>query len=295
MPFSEYIQLNDGNKIPLIAFGVGTSVSRRWGNPEGLPEILKTALQAGYRHIDTAEEYENEKEVAEGIRMSGVPRKDIFITAKDLSIEGVTTEQALRKTLQNLGVEYVDLYLIHNAMFAKNDADLQRKWAEMEAVKELGLAKSIGVSNLEQQRIQAILKTAKVPPAINQIELHPYFQRTELVSWLQQQNIALACYSPLAPLRSGSFGGRPGPVDDIFQALAKKYNVDESEIGLRWAIDQGHVVITTSSKPERIQGYAKKLPSFKLTTDEISDIAELGRKKAFSAFWHAFAPSGGDK
>ncbi|KAK8148337.1 hypothetical protein G3M48_010391 [Beauveria asiatica] len=301
MPFSEYIQLNDGNKIPLIAFGVGTSVSRRWGNPEGLPELLKTALQAGYRHIDTAEanmlplvEYENENEVAEGIRMSGVPRKDIFITAKDLSIKGVTTEQALRKTLQNLGVEYVDLYLIHNAMFAKNDADLQRKWAEMEAVKELGLAKSIGVSNLEQQRIQAILKTAKVPPAINQIELHPYFQRTELVSWLQQQNIALACYSPLAPLRSGSFGGRPGPVDDIFQALAKKYNVDESEIGLRWAIDQGHVVITTSSKPERIQGYAKKLPSFKLTTDEISDIAELGRKKAFAAFWHAFAPSGGD-
>ncbi|OAA35504.1 Aldo/keto reductase [Beauveria brongniartii RCEF 3172] len=223
--------------------------------------------------------------------MSGVPREDIFITAKDLSIEGVTTEQALRKSLKNLGVEYVDLYLIHNAMFAKNDADLQRKWAEMEAVKELGLARSIGVSNLERQKIEAILKTAKTPPAINQIELHPYFQRTELVSWLQQQNIALACYSPLAPLRSG----RPGPVDEIFQTLAKKYKVDESEIGLRWAIDQGRVVITTSSKEERVQGYGKKLPSFKLTAEEISDIAELGKKKEFSGFWRYFAPSGGDK
>ncbi|KAM3508301.1 hypothetical protein MY11210_006770 [Beauveria gryllotalpidicola] len=291
MPFTEYIQLNDGNRIPLVAFGVGSAVSRRWGNAEALPELLKTALQAGYRHIDTAEEYENEKEVAEGIRMSGVPRKDIFITAKDLSIQGVTTEQALRKTLKNLGVDYVDLYLIHNAMFAKNDEDWQRKWAEMEAVKELGLTRSIGVSNVEQQKIQAILKTAKVPPAINQIEVHPYFQRTELAAWLRQQNIALACYSPLLPLRSG----RPGPADDIFQALAKKYNVDESEIGLRWAIDQGRVVVTTSSQAERIQGYAKKLLSFKLTTDEISDIAELGRKKEFSGFWQYFAPSGGDK
>ncbi|KAJ4155809.1 hypothetical protein LMH87_001038 [Akanthomyces muscarius] len=291
MPFSQYIQLNDGNKIPLIAFGVGSAVSKRWGNAKALPELVKTALQAGYRHLDTAEEYENEEEVAEGIRMSGVPREDIFITAKDLSTESVTTEQALRKTLNNLGVEYVDLYLIHNAMFAKNDQDWQRKWTEMEAVREKGLARSIGVSNVERQKIEAILKIAKVPPAINQIELHPYFQRTELASWLKQQNIALACYSPLAPLRST----RPGPVDDIFQSLAEKYNVDESEIGLRWAIDQDRVVITTSSKVERVRGYAKSLPSFKLTSDEISDIAELGKKKEFSGFWQFFAPSGGDK
>lgn len=269
------------------------------------------SFELGYRHFDTAEgrltsslkniirhqylqtssEYENEDEIGEAIRASKVPRKQLFITAKNSSLEGVTTEQALRKTLKNLGVDYVDLYLVHNAFFAKNDQDLQRKWAEMEFLKERGLTKSIGISNMERQKIEAILTTAKVPPAINQIEFHPYFQRPSLISWLKEQNIAVACYSPLTPLTAG----KPGPIDGIFQELAEKYGVTTSEIGLRWCIDQGLVAVSTSSKKERIQRYMTEIPKFKLSPKEVSDIAELGKQKNFSAYWKHYASSGGDK
>lgn len=140
-------------------------------------------------------------------------------------------------------------------------------------------------------RKSRLFKTAKIPPAMNQIEFHPYFQRPSLISWLKEQNIAVACYSPLFPLNAG----KPGPIDGIFQELAEKYGVTTSEIGLRWCIDQGLVPVSTSSKKERIQRYITEIPKFKLSPKEVSDIVELGRQKNISAYWKYYANSGGDK
>lgn len=135
-------------------------------------------------------------------------------------------------------------YLIHQPFFAKSDADLQAKWADMEAVRAAGLAKSIGVSNYGAQHLAATLKTATVPPAVNQIEFHPYLQHAELLEFHKQHGIATQAYGPLSAATKAS----PGPVDDYSAAVAKKYAVSTGEVALRWCIDQDVVAITTSSK-----------------------------------------------
>ena len=152
----------------------------------------------------------------------------------------------------------------------------------MEKVKEAGLAKSIGVSNYLPQHLSAILKTAKFPPAINQIEFHSYLQRTELLAFHKKHNIATSAYGPLTAVTKA----KPGPLDDFFAALAKKYAVNEAEIALRWAIDQDVVAITTSSKEQRLSDYLR-CTTFKLTPEEIRTANELGEKKHFRGFWGA--------
>lgn len=173
------------------------------------------------------------------------------------------------------------MYLIHAPFFADSDAELQQKWADLEAIKNSGRAKSIGVSNFLQVHLEAILKTAKIPPAINQIEFHPYLQHGDLIEYHRKNNIAVACYGPLTPI----IRAKGGPVDGLWAELAKKYGVSESEIGLRWCIDQGLVAITTSSNKDRMERFLAKLPHFKLTPKEVSDIAVLGKQKHYRAFW----------
>lgn len=189
--------------------------------------------------------------------------------------------EAFELSLKKLGLDYVDLYLVHGPWFADNEAELQARWAELEAIKESGRAKSIGVSNFLQEHIETLLKTAKIPPAINQIEFHPYLQHGDLLDFHRKHNIAVSAYGPLIPLTRA----KDGPVSEIWATLANKYGVSDSEIGLRWAIDQGIVVITTSSKPERLERYQSKLHKFKLTPKEVNDIAEAGKQKHFRAFW----------
>ena len=133
-------------------------------------------------------------------------------------------------------------YLIHEPFFAQSDAELQTAWAAMEAVQKAGLTKSIGVSNFLPKHLDAILKTAKVVPVCNQIEFHPYLQRTELLNYHKQHGIATTAFAPL----TAATKAKPGPADDYLAALAKKYAVSEGEISLRWCIDQDVVAITTS-------------------------------------------------
>lgn len=225
--------------------------------------------------------YGNEAELGAAIKAAKVPREQLFVTTKISATDKKSTQEAFDLSLKKLGLEYVDLYLIHGPWFADSEAELQQKWADLEAIKASGRAKSIGVSNFLQEHIEALLKTAKIPPAINQIEFHPYLQHGQLVDFLKKNGIAVACYAPLTPLTSA----KGGPVDPAWQQLAKKYGVTESEIGLRWCIDQGLVVVTTSSKKDRMERYLSKLPLIKLTPKEVGDISELGKQKHFRAFW----------
>lgn len=157
----------------------------------------------------------------------------------------------------------------------------------MEAIYASGRAKSIGVSNYLQEHLEPILATAKITPAINQIEFHPYLQHVtpdgkwDLVKFHKEKGIALSGYAGLAALTTAA----PGPVDGKYKELAEKYNVTEGDVALRWTLDQGIVAITTSSREERLRGYLEKLPSFQLAEEEVQEISELGRKKHYRVFW----------
>lgn len=200
--------------------------------------------------------------------------------------EGRPVEEAFSASLEKLGLDYVDLYLIHSPFWTESPEEWQDKWRQMEALKDSGRARSIGVSNYYKQHLDAVLKTAKYPPAINQIEYHPYLQHGDLVAYHREHNIALSAYGPLTAVTKA----RPGPLDAKYAELAKKYGVSEGEVALRWVVDQGIVVITTSANEQRLQGIMSKLPSFSLTPSEVAEVAELGQQKHHRGFWkHKFA------
>jgi diketogulonate reductase-like aldo/keto reductase len=225
--------------------------------------------------------YGNEEELGAAIKAASVPREKLYITTKISATDKKNTEEAFALSLKKLGVDYVDLYLIHGPFFADNDEELQQKWADLEAIKASGRAKSIGLSNFLQVHLEAILKTAKVVPAINQIEYHPYLQHGDLVAFHKKHNIALAAYGPLVPITTV----KGGPAVPVYNKLAEKYGVTDSDVGLRWALDQGIVTLTTSSKDARLIGYLERLPKFKLTDEEVAEISTEGNKNHFRAFW----------
>lgn len=191
-------------------------------------------------------------------------------------------QKAFELSLSKLGVDYVDLYLVHAPYLASTPEELQDVWRSMEAIKESGKAKSIGVSNFLQEDLETVLKTARVPPAINQIEYHPYLQHGDLIEFHRKNDIAVSAYGPLTAVTKA----KPGPLDSTYTELAKKYGVTEADIALRWVLDQGIVAITTSANEQRLQGYLRKLPSFKLTPKEIETVSELGKQKHFRGFWN---------
>jgi diketogulonate reductase-like aldo/keto reductase len=214
-----------------------------------------------------------------------VPRSKLFITTKTSCRQGESVETAFTRSLSKLGVDYVDLYLIHSPFWAQSPADLQRRWAEMEAIKDSGRARSIGVSNYLREHLEATLQTpgARHRPVINQIEYHPYLQHEGgLVAFHREQGIALAAYSPLTAVTKAA----GGPLDGVYARVAKKYGVTPGEVAIRWCLDQGIVAITTSSNEERLQSWMKRLPLFKLTPKEVEEIAELGRERHFRGFWN---------
>nr|AVY05504.1 alcohol dehydrogenase [Nodulisporium sp.] len=269
------LKLNDGNEIPVLAYGFGTA--NFMGAAEDISKKTVMAINNGYYHLDTAEAYGNEAGTGAGIKASGVPREKLFVTTKIVGTVNQDVAAALDESLKKLGLDYVDLYLLHVPFSAGSPEGMQDIWKQLEAAKASGKAKSIGVSNFEQDDLEILFKTAKVIPAINQIEYHPYLQHGDLVSFCHKHGIVVSAFSPLSAITAA----RPGPVDEIYAELAKKYGVTENDIALRWCIDQDIVAITTSSSEQRLQGYLNNTFKFKLTPEEIQKISELGKQKHY--------------
>lgn len=276
------LKLSDGASIPMIGYGTGTAWFKHdagSGTDRALIDSIKTAIKLGYYHLDAAEMYNNEEEVGLAIKESKVPREKLFVTSKVGKSVG-DIPKALDTSLKKLGLEYLDLYLIHTPFFASSDSELQSAWSAMESVQASGKARSIGVSNYTQKQVEVTLAIAKVPPSINQVEYHPYLQHENLVPYMKSKGIATAAYAPLTPIRKA----RPGPCDTLLEALSKKYYVSEGEIALRWCIDQGIVVITTSSNEQRLSDYLRAT-TFRLTPKEVRDVSEAGILKHYRGFY----------
>ncbi|PCH03091.1 Reverse transcriptase [Penicillium occitanis (nom. inval.)] len=278
------LKLNDGTLIPVLAFGAGTALYKR-GPHEILDrntvDLIKSAIAVGYRHLDTAEMYGTEVEVGMAIKESldeGIikSREEVFVTTK-LSGDFFNAPRHIDVSLQKLGLEYVDSYLIHSALWANSDEELQRAWAGMEAVKESGKAKSIGVSSFGPSHLKAISQTARIQPSINQLEFHPYFSKRQQKPFLQALrspdtgSVAVSAYGALAPLTRNI----PGPLDETLKTIADKHGVTPELVCFRWCLDQEVVVVTTTRRVERMKEYLRVF-DFKLTPDDIEKINEDG-------------------
>ncbi|KAL1941679.1 hypothetical protein VTO73DRAFT_7118 [Trametes versicolor] len=245
MPW-ELIKLNDGTSIPSVAFGTWTL-----GGGTQATDFVDQAISVGFSHIDTAQAYRNEEEAGKAIKESGLPRKDLYITTKFSGRDGLDIETSIQNSLKFLGVDYVDLYLIHHPRLAT--PDIPTAWAKMEKLKQDGLVKSIGVSNFGVPELQILLDSAKVKPVANQILLHPYVhaQQLPIITFGNAHGIVSEAYSVLIPLTH-----QPGgPVDKPVGAIATRLSVKPEQVLLAWAKAKGVVVVTSSTKKERLEGY----------------------------------------
>jgi diketogulonate reductase-like aldo/keto reductase len=238
--------LSNGVKIPIVGFGT-------WQTPDGdvAEASVKAALDAGYRHIDTATVYGNEVGVGKGLKASGVAREDIFLTTKLWNTDRGydQTLAAMDKSLLSLGVDYVDLYLIHWPNPAAHREDWQAlnadTWRAMEAILKSGKARAIGVSNFRQHHLDELFKTAEVKPMVNQIFLNPSDRQAELTAYNTAHGMLNEGYSPLG---TGKMFGV-----EALQQLAERYHKSVAQVVLRWSLQHGFVPLPKSVHPERIQ------------------------------------------
>ena len=258
------ITLNNALNIPQLGLGVFQAP-----NGEGTINAVKWALEAGYRHIDAAKDYGNEKSVGVGIRESGIARSEIFLTTKlwNEDIRKGCTKAAFEKSLDDLQTDYIDLYLIH---WPANG--YEQAWREMESLYEAGKIRAIGVSNFQQHHLERLMNIARIVPAVNQIESHPYFNNQEMINYCQTRGITVEVWSPL--------GGTGGNLlrDEILEDLAKKYKKTPAQIVLRWNIQRGVVVIPKSVHKDRIISNMK-IFDFKLEHSDMQLINKLNRNQ----------------
>jgi 2,5-diketo-D-gluconate reductase A len=260
------ILLSNGQTIPQFGFGVFQIP------PADTAQAVTTALQAGYRHIDTAEGYGNEKEVGEGIRAAGLDRADVFVTSKldNGSHRPDDARRAFDRTLKALGSDYVDLFLIHWPLPTKYDGDYVSTWTTLEEFYRDGRARSIGVSNFQPHHLRRLHEESEVPPAANQIEIHPYFTQPEVRSFCGQHQIAVEAWAPLA---QGAVLGDP-TIDEIAGRTGKT----PAQVVLRWHIERGDIVFPKSVTPDRIRENID-IFDFELSGEDVEAITALDRGK----------------
>ncbi len=261
------LTLNDGTTIPQLGFGVFQI------DPAETEQAVIGALEAGYRHIDTAEMYRNEKGVGEGIRAAGVDRADVYITSKlnNGFHEPDRARKAFAATLEALGFDHVDLFLIHWPLPTLYGGDYVSTWKTLESFKADGRATSIGVSNFQVAHLERLAAEADVVPAVNQIELHPYFQNREVREYGEAHGIVTEAWSPIAQ----------GEVldDPVVTEIAGRVGKSPAQVVLRWHIQRGSVVFPKSVTPARIrENYA--LFDFELDGSDIAKIDGLDKGEA---------------
>ena len=258
------ITLNDGNSIPQLGFGVYQI------EPGDTVEAVGEALKIGYRHIDTAEMYGNEREVGEAVRASGLSRGEVFVTSK-LNNGDHGPEDARRafdQTLSELGFDYVDLFLIHWPLPTLYDGDYVSTWKTLEEFKKDGRARSIGVSNFQVEHLEGLAAEADVVPAVNQIEVHPYMTNETVRSYGREHGIATEAWSPIA---QGGVLEDPTVTD-----IAEKVGKTPAQVVLRWHIQRGDIVFPKSVTPSRIKENFN-LFDFELDPSDVEAIAALDK------------------
>lgn len=262
------ILLNNGVKIPTPGFGTFLT-------PDGATcvEAVRTAIAAGYTHIDTAAVYGNEKSVGEGIQESGIKRSDLFVTSKVWNTERGydKTLKAFDKTLRDLQLDYLDLYLIHwpaNTLQFGNEADRLNvaTWKAMERLHEEGLVRSIGLSNFMQHHIEPVFVRANICPMVNQIEYHPGFTQRECVEFCQKNNILVEAWSPLG---RGNVLNNP-----LLKTIAAQHGKSVAQVAIRWVMQTGVLPLVKSVTPSRIKENIDVF-DFELSQQEMFEIASL--------------------
>jgi 2,5-diketo-D-gluconate reductase A len=258
------ITLNDGATIPQLGFGVFQIP------PPETAQAVSTALEVGYRHIDTAEMYGNEHGVGEAVRASGRAREKVYITSKlnNGFHRPDDARSAFESTLSALGSEYVDLFLIHWPLPSRYDGDFVSTWKTLEEFKAQGRARSIGVSNFQVEHLQRLAQEAEVTPAVNQIELHPYLRNGDVHVYDQEHGIATEAWSPIA---------QGGVLDDpVITEIAQRVGRTAAQVVLRWHMQLGTIVFPKSTTPSRIRENFD-LFDFELTGEDVERISGLDR------------------
>ncbi|WP_406814281.1 aldo/keto reductase [Mycobacterium sp. M23085] len=235
------IELNDGVRIPQLGFGVFQI------KPDETAAAVKTALEIGYRHIDTAEMYGNEKEVGQGIRDAGLDRGEVFVTSKlnNGSHQPDDARRAFDETLKKLDSDYVDLFLIHWPLPTLYDGDFVSTWKVLEEFARDGRARSIGVSNFQVAHLERLANETETVPSVNQIELHPYFGNDEVRAYDREHGIATEAWAPIA---QGKVLGDP-----VINRIAEARGRTAAQVVLRWHIQRGDIVFPKSVTPERVK------------------------------------------
>ena len=260
----EHRILNNGVEMPVLGFGVyqvGETVCE---------QCVRDAIAAGYRSIDTASAYLNERAVGRAIRRSGVPREELFITTKlwvqDAGYE--STKRAFAKSLERLQLDYLDLYLIHQPF-----GDVYGSWRAMEELYREGAVRAIGVSNFQPDRLVDLILHNEVVPAVNQVETHPFCQQTEAAAVMASEGVQIESWAPFAEGRNNLFG------NEVLTDLAAKHRKSVAQVVLRWLIQRGVVVIPKSVRPERMAENIDVF-DFHLAPEDMDLIATLDTRRS---------------
>ena len=253
------VTLNNGVEMPILGFGVFQIP------PDATEQAVLDALQAGYRHLDTAASYGNEESVGRAIAASGIPREQLFLTTKMwINDAGETgARQAFYTSIQKLGVDYLDLYLIHQPF-----GDYYSSWRAMEQILAEGGSRAIGVSNFHSDRLIDLIDHNQVVPAVNQVETHPFHQRVDDQAFMAEHGVQIESWGPFAEGRNNLF------TDPVLTSIGEAHGKSVAQVVLRWLTQRGVVAIPKSVRPERM---AQNIDifDFELSADELARIAAL--------------------
>ncbi|KAH9946612.1 Aldo/keto reductase [Amylocystis lapponica] len=268
LTISSTVRLSSGHAMPLLGLGV-------YRNDDCVPACI-AALKHGYRHIDSARAYDNERDVGQAVRASGIPRSEIFVTSKIMTQEHgyESTLRAVDESLTRFGFDYLDLFLIHAPLSGKEPR--LATWRALLDAKKAGKLRDVGVSNYGVKHLEEIRDAGLATPAVNQVELQPFCQQKPIVDYCTAHGIAVQAYCPLI---------RGAHDDPVLRAVAQKYGRSVAQVLVRWSLQRGFVPLPKSSQPARVVENAE-VYDFEIGADDMARIDALDRGKAGAISWN---------